>query len=158
MLFFESRRASKPHHIIDPLGDRAIHIRHFRNIPLADMELVLVSCQCLYFTPVCLRSGYKAFKICKYDIFCIFFGAIALHVQKQKAEILFWFLLTSFRFCLPSVLDHQHMCYFASRPVDVIKVSNKIKFILCGFSLRRKIQVWHLWIGSSCWYRHWLAW
>lgn len=35
------RRASKPHHIIDPLGDRAIHIRHFRNIPLADMELVL---------------------------------------------------------------------------------------------------------------------
>jgi len=35
------RGASKPHHILDPLGDRSIHIRHFRNIPLADMELVL---------------------------------------------------------------------------------------------------------------------
>lgn len=35
------RNASKPHHILDPLGDRAIHIRHFRNIPMADMELVL---------------------------------------------------------------------------------------------------------------------
>lgn len=35
------RGASKPHRILNPLGDRSINIRHFRNIPLADMELVL---------------------------------------------------------------------------------------------------------------------
>lgn len=41
--FLLNRKASKPHHILDPLGDRAIHIRHFQKIPMADMELVLVS-------------------------------------------------------------------------------------------------------------------
>ena len=41
------RGASKPHRILNPLGDRSINIRHFRNIPLADMELVLVSLKCL---------------------------------------------------------------------------------------------------------------
>lgn len=35
------RKASKPHPINSPLGDRAIYVKHFRNIPMADMELVL---------------------------------------------------------------------------------------------------------------------
>jgi hypothetical protein len=53
------RKASKPHPFNSPLGDRAIYVKHFRNIPMADMELVLVS----FFSSSCKDNNIRAFNV-----------------------------------------------------------------------------------------------